>query len=257
MHIFKKLKIRTVCFIFGVGLILFLTIHYAIGQRIAREEKIRSLMDQASSFFELKSYTKAHEILRQAESLLPTEKPDEPLVENLKKITHEVHFNLALSLLKIGHIKQADDLLEQLVHHSNAIIPAEKRHEAYAMTRYYLAWQLRLDGAERAEWAPIANEAREHLRVLSESPSATEIDAKNLEKATRLITLKLTALKELPLPEEIQAAQQANNQNSSGKKQKAKGEGGKRQKRPYEGDIRDKDKIDPQGSAGAPDLRGS
>ena len=74
------------------------------------------------------------------------------------------------------------------------------RHEA-ASALFELAWGLRLEGAARDEWLPVAEEARQHFRLLAETaPAGDDSAARNLESTLRLQRMDLSELQGLPLP---------------------------------------------------------
>jgi hypothetical protein len=76
------------------------------------------------------------------------------------------------------------------------------RHEA-ASALFHLAWGMRLEGAARDEWMPVAEEARQHFRLLAETAPAGDAGAaSNLEATLRLQRMDLSELQGLPLPKD-------------------------------------------------------
>lgn len=79
------------------------------------------------------------------------------------------------------------------------------RHEA-AAAQFHLAWGMRLEGAARDEWMPLAEEARQHFRLLAETAGGelAAAAARNLEATLRLQRMDLSELQGLPLPKDCQ-----------------------------------------------------
>lgn len=77
------------------------------------------------------------------------------------------------------------------------------RHEA-AASLFNLAWGMRLEGAARDEWMPLAEEARQHFRMLAETADGelATAAARNLEATLRLQRMDLSELQGLPLPKD-------------------------------------------------------
>jgi len=77
------------------------------------------------------------------------------------------------------------------------------RHEA-AAALFNLAWGMRLEGAARDEWMPLAEEARQHFRLLAETADGglAAAAARNLEATLRLQRMDLSELQGLPLPKD-------------------------------------------------------
>jgi hypothetical protein len=77
------------------------------------------------------------------------------------------------------------------------------RHEA-AASLFNLAWGMRLEGAARDEWMPLAEEARQHFRLLAETAGGelAAAAARNLEATLRLQRMDLSELQGLPLPKD-------------------------------------------------------
>ncbi len=65
---------------------------------------------------------------------------------------------------------------------------------------------MRVEGAARDEWMPVAEEARQHFRLLAESatPELAAAAARNLEATLRLQRMDLSELQGLPLPKKCQ-----------------------------------------------------
>lgn len=84
----------------------------------------------------------------------------------------------------------------------NAAAPG-LRHEA-AASLFNLAWGMRLEGAARDEWMPLAEEARQHFRLLAETAGGelAAAAARNLEATLRLQRMDLSELQGLPLPKD-------------------------------------------------------
>jgi hypothetical protein len=77
---------------------------------------------------------------------------------------------------------------------------------AYANSQYYMTWLMRLEGANRVDWEPRIESARQTFKLLAEESAAAGDEdegrtaREDLESAIRLARMDLTELQGLPLP---------------------------------------------------------
>jgi hypothetical protein len=70
-------------------------------------------------------------------------------------------------------------------------------------SQYYVAWLMRMEGAQAEEWMLPAESARQNFRLLAESTKGVKVEEdyeKNLESVIRLERMSLEELQGQPLP---------------------------------------------------------
>jgi hypothetical protein len=186
--------------------------HYGPGQdRLARDRAAKQLAI-ARSAESRDDWKAAHAAYGQALIDLPKQDTDTRLSLRLAQSKTRMY---------LGELPEAmeetESLLEDALKEStNTQLHDEIRSAAGSM-HYYVAWLLRLEGAETDEWTEQTEASRQHFRLLAEDGEAksdpdTETDQKNLEATIRLARMDLSELKGLPLPKQCQG-----NSNCSGK----------------------------------------
>src|SRR5688500_17743859 len=221
--------------------------HYGPGQlKLQRDRAARqlSLARQAEAREDFKA---AFDAYGRALHELPDVDKDARLLTRLSQAKTRMYF---------GELPEAMEDVENLLADattdtSNRAIHDQIRSTAGSM-HYYVAWNMRLEGAETAEWTEQTEAARQHFRMLSEG-SIERGDAKaavgheqNLEATIRLARMDLSELKGLPIPKECQG-----NGNCAGKCRKQKES---RTKVPKKGnDARQEISKDKAAGAGAND----
>jgi hypothetical protein len=127
----------------------------------------------------------------------------------------------AKSRMYLGELPEAmedtESLLQDALKDSADAKLVNQIRTAAASMHYYVAWLMRLEGADKSEWTEQTEDARQHFRLLAENASAeqstdTQPQEKNLESVIRLARMDLSELKGLPLPKECKG-----NSNCSGK----------------------------------------
>lgn len=163
------------------------------------EERAAAARSAANSALAAGDAEGAFEALAVAESALQTahgEEFDGPAALELARLR-------ARSAIAGGDLVGGAAALGALLR-ENAATPG-LRHEA-AAALFNLAWGMRLEGAARDEWMPLADEARQHFRLLAETADGAmaAAAARNLEATLRLQRMDLSELQGLPLPKDCQ-----------------------------------------------------
>lgn len=220
--------------------------HYGPGQNsLSRDRASRFIADakMAESKDEWKS---ARDLYRQAMMILPTGDADVRLSVQLAQ---------AKTRMYLGELPEAmeevDGLLEDALHNGASPALTSEIRATSGMMHYYVAWLMRLEGAETEEWTEQTEIARQQYRLLSEDAlgagdSAAVGYQKNLESVIRLERMDLSELKGLPLPKECEG-----NSNCSGKCRSQKES--RTKVKPKSGDFRQQISKDKAGGAGRND----
>lgn len=115
--------------------------------------------------------------------------------------------------LNAGELPEAmadlDRLLEDLETAPADPSLARSTREALASAQYHAAWLMRLEGADRSEWMPVADASRQNYRWLAEESERADgarlsEHHRNLEATIRLAQMDLSELQGLPLPKKCQ-----------------------------------------------------
>jgi hypothetical protein len=158
----------------------------------------------------------------------------------------------------VGELPEAmadvEALLDDALRDSHNTALQDQIRATAGTMHYYLAWLMRLEGADTDEWTEQTEIARQHFRLLAEDASAVgnasaESHEKNLEAVIRLARMDLSELKGLPLPKECQG-----NCNCSGKCRSQKQARTKTPKKPN--DAREQIMQEKKDSAGMNDRPG-
>ena len=230
-----------------VGLIAF---HYGPGQaKLARDRAARQL-SIARSAEAREDWKAANAAYGQALLDLPAGDTDARLRTRLAQ---------AKTRMYLGEMPEASEDVEGILQDAldqspnNRELQNELRSTAGSM-HYYLAWLMRLEGADKDEWTEQTEAARQDFRLLAEDAqsrgdSSAKAHQENLEATIRLARMDLSELKGLPLPKQCNG-----NCNCSGKCRKQKES---RTKIPKKGgDARQQISKDKSSSAGMNDRPG-
>jgi hypothetical protein len=227
-----------------VGLIAY---HYGPGQVKLQRDRAARQLSLAREAEQRDDYKAAFEAYGRALHELPDGDKDARLLTRLSQAKTRMYF---------GELPEAMEDVENLLadasaETSNRALKDQIRSTAGSM-HYWVAWAMRLEGAETAEWTEQTEAARQHFRMLSENAiergdAKSAVDhEKNLEATVRLARMDISELKGLPLPKECNG-----NGNCAGKCRKQKES---RSKVPKKGnDARQEISKDKQKGAGTND----
>jgi hypothetical protein len=150
---------------------------------------------------------------RQALQDLPTQDVD---VRLAARLAH------AKTRMYLGELPEAmadvESLLQDALRDSDDLKLQNQIRTTAGSMHYWVAWLMRLEGAEKDEWTEQTECARQYFRMLAEDAVAggdssnADSHQKNLEATIRLARMDLSELKGLPLPKECDG-----NCNCSGK----------------------------------------
>lgn len=178
-----------------------IALHYGPGQRWLSRDQAARLIAKARDAEKAEKFSMAAACYLEAAAKLGKD-------EGPAKSRCEI----AAARARVGDGEAADALekLDALMGaESFASLPEDVQAEArdlYASTSYYAAWVMRLEGASREEWAAVANESRQHFRLLAESKATDgHEEEKNVEAAVRLERMSMTELMAKPLPKQCQS----------------------------------------------------
>jgi transcriptional regulator with XRE-family HTH domain len=198
-----------------VGLIAY---HYGPGQLKLQRDRAARHLSYAKEAEAAGMHKAAYEAYAKALTELPSVDKDARLLTRLSQAKTRMYFGELPEAMEDTESLLSDALTET----DSKAIQDQIRSTAGSM-HYYVAWLMRLEGAETAEWTEQTEAARQHFRMLSEDAVARG-DAKgaqgheqNLEATIRLARMDLSELKGLPLPKECNG-----NCNCSGKCRKQK-----------------------------------
>ena len=184
-----------------VGLIAF---HYGPGQQRVDRDRSAAKVAAARAAEAKEDWRGAMNAYAEAISALP---PGDAEPRFKLRLAH------AKARMRAGELPEAAVDVEGLLEDATAAnMPADLVKEVRATVgtmHYYLAWLMRLEGADAEEWTLETEQARQHFRLLAEETKAAgdvkaEDHQKNLEAVIRLARMDLSELKSLPLPKDCQ-----------------------------------------------------
>lgn len=177
-----------------------IALHYGPGQRLLARDRAGTLSDQAQAAATAGRHAEAAALFREAAQRVGAAEPEAQL---------RLAVAAARSLAQAGDAAEALDALDQLLadprieEHAGV---GEEARELAARTAYHAAWIMRLEGATRDEWLPVAEEARQQYRLLAETGGRAMAGSasRNVEAAIRLQRMSLAELMAKPLPKDCQ-----------------------------------------------------
>ena len=175
--------------------------HFGPGQRWIELDRTGRHVQSAESAAAAEQWEDAVLHYGQALDALPTEALEE---------RRQLAFSQAQVRIRSGDLVEGQDQLEQLLQddESNQLgdvdLVDSMRHEL-AMSGYYAAWLMRLEGATEEEWMTEAERARQGFRWLAEQAdqrgeATSDVYRQNLEATIRLQQMDLSTLLARPLP---------------------------------------------------------
>jgi tetratricopeptide (TPR) repeat protein len=215
-----------------VGLIAY---HYGPGQDKLARDRAAEQIALARSAEADENYRAAYEAYAKALTDIPEADKEARLLTRLAQ---------AKTRMYIGELPEAMEDAEQIlldaIDSGAPIKLVDQVRSTAGSMHYYVAWLMRLEGAETAEWTEQTEMARQHFRLLAEESPVRDVSSTpghqaNLEASVRLARMDLSELKGLPLPKECNGngncAGKCRSQKQSRTKvpKKGKGEGDARQ----------------------------
>jgi len=188
--------------------VVLLGLHYGPGQRSLAEDRVKAAVAQAQLAEADKNWTVAAASWRKAIDAVPANDGDQRVRLSLK---------YQMARVMKGELPQAlEDTATLLTQSRSWNISEPVNRELRAQLggmHYWAAWLMRLEGAAPGEWEPVADQARQHFRLLAETePAAADAQKKNLESTIRLIRMDLSELQGLPLPKECKGTKNCSGQ---------------------------------------------
>jgi len=183
-----------------IGMIAY---HYGPGQvKLARDRAARQLaVAQAAEARE--DWSAAQAAYREVLNNLPASDVDARLSTRLAAAkVRQYQGELPEAMVDV------ESLLDEAMRDSHNTALQDQIRATAGTMHYYVAWLLRLEGAEADEWTEHTEIARQHFRLLSEASASAsdrtsaEPNQKNLEAVIRLARMDLSELKGMPLPKE-------------------------------------------------------
>lgn len=178
--------------------------HYGPGQDSLARDRASAFIKNARFAESKDDWKGAREHYRQALMIMPSGDADVRLALQLAQ---------AKTRMYVGELPEAmeevDALLDESLATSKNTALQDEIRSTSGLMHYYVAWLMRLEGAETEEWTEQTEIARQQFRLLAEqNDSAGDADAKayqeNLEAVIRLARMDLSELKGLPLPKECE-----------------------------------------------------
>ena len=177
-----------------------IALHYGPGQRLMARDEAEALADRAEAAAAGGEHVQAAALFREAAQRVGASEPEAQLRLNVAAARARAQGGEAAEALDALDQLLADPRIEQ---HAGV---GEEARELAARTAYHASWVMRLEGATRDEWLPVAEESRQQYRLLAEGGgSATAESARqNVEAAVRLQRMSLAELMAKPLPKDCQ-----------------------------------------------------
>lgn len=177
-----------------------IALHYGPGQRLLARDQAGSLADRARAAVAQEKPAEAAALFREAARRVGAGEPEAQLRLGVESARARALAGEAAEALDELDALLADPRLEQ-----HPEVGADAR-EAAARTAYHASWVMRLEGATREEWLPVAEEARQQYRLLAETEAggASASATTNVEAAVRLQRMSLAELMAKPLPKDCQ-----------------------------------------------------
>jgi hypothetical protein len=147
-------------------------------------------------------WTEAEKACGEALALVPPERTADLRALRLERAKAQMY---------IGQLPDARHEFEALVEEFSADPQAAKSdlrdaREGLAQAQYFMTWLMRLEGAQRSEWEPEIEAARQNYKLLAEDAlalgdtTAATRGREDLESAVKLERMELKDLQGLPLP---------------------------------------------------------
>jgi hypothetical protein len=177
-----------------------IALHYGPGQRLMARDEAETLADRAEAAAAGGEHVQAAALFREAAQRVGASEPEAQL---------RLHVAAARARAQGGDAAEALDALDQLLadprieQHAGV---GEEARELAARTAYHASWVMRLEGATRDEWLPVAEESRQQYRLLAEAGGGATAESarQNVEAAVRLQRMSLAELMAKPLPKDCQ-----------------------------------------------------
>lgn len=192
------MKNRKLLFVWLLLPVPLIALHYGPGQRLLARDQAETLADQARAAASAERHTDAAALFREAAQRVGAAEPEAQLRLTIEAARARARAGDAAEALQDLDTLLADPRVEQ---HPDV---GQEAREVAARTAYHASWVMRLEGATRDEWLPVAEEARQQYRLLAETAAGAEGAAArtNVEAAVRLQRMSLAELMAKPLPKD-------------------------------------------------------
>lgn len=178
--------------------------HYGPGQNAMSRDRAAQFISDARMAESKSEWKNARELYRLAIMNVPDGDTDLRLALNLSHAKTRMYTGELPEAME-----QVDGLLDESLRTTQNRALQDEIRSTSGLMHYYVAWLMRLEGAETEEWTEQTETARQHFRLLAEqagpaNDGSAEPYEKNLEAVIRLARMDLSELKGLPLPSECQ-----------------------------------------------------
>ncbi|WP_459555830.1 hypothetical protein [Lacunimicrobium album] len=184
--------------------------HFGPGEEKLKQDRVSSLLDQAHQLAVTGKRKAAIEMYDLILSLVPADQEEKLLEVRLEKaklqIEHGATPKAYRDLVDLAPLVVTNSRLSQKVKSDFA--------STLASTEFYGTWIMRLEGKPKEMWLPFIESARQRFRYVSEEKQGQRnndelvMSHQNLESSIRLERMSIEELQGLPLPPEVQRAQQ-------------------------------------------------
>jgi hypothetical protein len=202
--------------------VALLAYHYGPGQARLAQDRAALKISEAKAFEAKEDWASAYRVWGEALAGTPADQ---------KEAQFQIRLSQSRARVQMGGIPEAMEdmstLLDEVVAANGKKTLQEEIRGSLASSQYYVAWLMRLEGAEGEEWMPRAESARQNFRLLAENTKGTEIAAsyeKNLEAVIRLQRMSLEDLQGQPMPKNCSGCKNASQKGRGQSQSKGKGE---------------------------------
>ena len=189
--------------------------HFGPGQEKVHLDEVGKLVAEAEHFVDEMAWQAAQEKYEEAMELLPEDRVasrrrmrlEIAKLQMLNKQLPEAHDTLvAMRDELLSDELLSDENVDQVV---DQVVDQELLNEvqaAYANSKYYMTWLMRLEGHVEEVWKPEIETSRQVFRQLAEAARAAGDDkaakryTEDLEASIKLARMDLEELQGLPLP---------------------------------------------------------
>lgn len=178
-----------------------LAYHLGPGQTDIKQDQASQALHLAEHYVANKKWSAAQQQYEVALELLPEESKATNQRARLEKSKVQM-LNGQLALAEVDLETLLSELIDEGDDADQELLTETRT--AYANSKYYITWLMRLEGRPRAEWEPESENAQQTYRLLAEQAAAsgdeTETRLHDLESAVRLARMDIGELQALPLP---------------------------------------------------------
>ncbi len=177
--------------------------HYGPGQKLVTKDYAQQVIDKAYASVEKEDYKEAVKLFGEALS---------HLTENEKATSRRIRLELAKARMLNSELPKAREEMQTLINDLTADKSTEPEHlqllrdarSAFANSRYYMTYLMKLEALPREYWEPEIEAARQEYKLLAKQSTAEEQEGytKDLEATINLARADLDDLQGKKIPKQ-------------------------------------------------------